>query len=642
MSIPRLDEIWRETVGDPRIAIAVLDGPIDTSHPCFLGANLELIDAGIAPEAREGPAAQHGTHVVSVIFAQHGAGPLRGIAPGCRGVIIPVFADGPKGMIRSASQFDLARAIDLAMSRGVFVISISGGQIRPSGAAHPTLADSVRECHRRGILIVAAAGNDGCECLHVPAALPSVLAVGAMDDEGQPLEFSNWGRVYADQGVLAPGKDVFGAVPGGGFVSQTGTSFATPIVAGIAGLFLSLQLQWGERPDAVAVRSAILQGAVGCDQQPSPDCRRLLAGRLSVERSLLLISKGPASMSDAEIVAQEGQVMVSAFAQAETTEASATAEVQPAGSANVQLSPLTMASGSEVKAAGVAPSDCGCGGGKGKECTCGTKTLQPVKAYVIGEIGYDFGTEARRDSFLQAMGAAFVDPQALLAYLKENPYEASRLTWTLMMESVPVYAIQAAGPYAEVANQRLVSFLEHHLQDKADLTSVPGYIAGTTTLMSGQTVPVIVPVVRGMYNWTTSALTDAVLGAAPAEEAAEAMKTAWGKTKNSLQNFLDRVYYEFKNMGVKPEDRAINYAGTNLFQAREVFERASAQALQLKAIEVAPSAVCRPESECYDVRLTFFDPGNVQTRASELFLYTVDVSDVIPVSIGKVRNWSVY
>ena len=137
-------------------------------------------------------------------------------------------------------------------------------------------------------------------------------------------------------------------------------------------------------------------------------------------------------------------------------------------------------------------------------CTCGTKTPQPVKAYVIGQVGYDFGTEARRDSFLQAMGAEVITPQDLLTYLKENPYEASRLTWTLMMESTPIYAIQAAGPYADVAYQRLVSYLENHLQGHADLSSIPGFIAGTTALMAGQTVPVIMPVVRGMYNWTTS------------------------------------------------------------------------------------------------------------------------------------------
>ena len=269
MILPRLDGLWRETLGDPRVTIGVLDGPVDVAHPAFTRADLELVDAGIMPVAREGPAAEHGTHVASVIFAGHGQGPLRGIAPGCRGVIIPIFADGPGETIRSASQFDLARAIDLAMTRGVSVISISGGQFRPSGAAHPTLEDSVRECHRRGILIVAAAGNEGCDCLHVPAAMPSVLAVGAMDDDGRPLESSNWGRAYADQGVLAPGKDVLGAAPGGGLVSRTGTSYATPIVAGIAGLLLSLQLRRGERPDVAAVRSAILRAPSGATSSPS-------------------------------------------------------------------------------------------------------------------------------------------------------------------------------------------------------------------------------------------------------------------------------------------------------------------------------------------------------------------------------------
>jgi cyanobactin maturation PatA/PatG family protease len=640
MTLPKLDRLWHETLGDPRVAIGVLDGPVDVAHPAFAQANLELVDAGIAPVAREGPAAEHGTHVASVIFARHGPGPLRGIAPSCRGVIIPVFADGPGGTIRPASQFDLARAIDLAMTRGVSVISISGGQFRPSGAAHPTLEDSVRECHRRGILIVAAAGNEGCECLHVPAAMPSVLAVGAMDDEGRPLVFSNWGRAYADQGVLAPGKDVLGAAPGGKFVSRTGTSYATPIVAGIAGLLLSLQLRRGEWPDVAAVHSAILRGAVGCDERPFPDCRRLLAGRLDVERSLIFIMKGSASMSELEAVVHEGQVADSALAHVDERPVRHEGQVAASALAQADECPVRPTDGAarglaagraevarpEFVAAGVAAADCGCGCG-------GTKTQQPVKVYAIGRVGYDFGTEARRDSFLQAMGAEVITPQNLLTYLKEeeNAHEASRVTWTLMMESTPIYAIQAAGPYAHVANKRLVSYLENHVQGQADLSSIPGFIAGTTTLMAGQTVPVIMPVVRGMYNWTTTSLIAAVLGAEPPVE-----------RKESLQNFLDRVYYEFKNLGVKPEDRAINYAGTNLFQAQEVFEKASAHSLQLQAINVAPSMVCRPESECYDVQLTFFDPTAVLTKARRLFLYTVDVSDVIPVSVGKVRTWTVF
>ena len=57
----------------------------------------------------------------------------------------------------------------------------------------------------RDVLIVAAAGNDRCACLHLPAALPSVLAVGAMDDDGYPLEFSRLGaRATGDRGSWRP------------------------------------------------------------------------------------------------------------------------------------------------------------------------------------------------------------------------------------------------------------------------------------------------------------------------------------------------------------------------------------------------------------------------------------------------------
>ncbi|MFZ8528613.1 S8 family serine peptidase, partial [Staphylococcus aureus] len=77
----------------------------------------------------------------------------------------------------------------------------------------------------------AAAGNDGCECLHLPAAAQSVLSVGAVDAQGTPIASSNWGDVYAAQGIVALGERVLGAMPGGGTSEKSGTSFATPIVS---------------------------------------------------------------------------------------------------------------------------------------------------------------------------------------------------------------------------------------------------------------------------------------------------------------------------------------------------------------------------------------------------------------------------
>src|SRR5262249_25561494 len=125
--------------------------------------------------------------------------------------------------------------------------------------------------------------NDGCACPHVPAALAPVLAVGAMDAHGRPLDFSNWGGPYQGHGLLAPGEDLRGARPGGGTALGTGTSCATAVVSGVAALLLSLQHQRGQVPDPALVRRALLRSARGCDDQPVRDCHRLLAGRLNVK-----------------------------------------------------------------------------------------------------------------------------------------------------------------------------------------------------------------------------------------------------------------------------------------------------------------------------------------------------------------------
>ena len=188
--------------------------------------------------------------------------------------------------IGPSSQLDLARAISQAVQKGAHVINISGGEFSPSGTAHPILANAVRDCASLGVLIVAAAGNDGVRCSHIPGALPSALAVGAMDSTGAPLRFSNWGTRYLAQGILAPGENIEGARSGGGTALNSGTSYATPVVSGVAALLLSLQLKLGRKPDPSAVRASILESAIGCDVQPAPDCRRVLAGRLNVKGAM--------------------------------------------------------------------------------------------------------------------------------------------------------------------------------------------------------------------------------------------------------------------------------------------------------------------------------------------------------------------
>lgn len=655
--VPGLRALWAETLGDPEVCIAVLDGPVDLSHPCFAGARLTVVDEW---PAGEDLAAAHGTHVASVLFGAHGSA-APGVAPGCRGVLVPVFRPGPGGGVVPCTQIDLARAITRAVEEGAHVINISGGELAQSDVPHPVLANAVRLCADRGVLIVAAAGNDGCQCLHLPAAVHPALVVGAMDAAGEPLPFSNWGDPYQGRGVLAPGQAVPGAAPGGGTASRTGTSAAAPLVSGIVGLLLSRQRANGQTPDPYAVARALLDASTGCDEQPTAECRRLLAGRLNLPRVLAHPPQGgTVQMSDLQAHPEQAAPAVAAappepavqpswsggpaleapprggapepaqndgwqrVASVDTTQRNAWQAAAPA----VQPSFVPAAAQAPAAGAGVTPSVC-------NDFLCGNKRF----VYALGQIDYDFGTEANRDWFAQRVDHPD-DPEEMLRYLGDDldsgesdeggaPSHAAALTWTLKLDATPIYAIQPLGPFAERAYAWLRVFLRSQVRDGVEMVSVPGVITGSTTLINGQTVPVIIPDHRGMYAWSVERLLAAALGESPDDD-----------ERAGLDNFLYRVYYELRNLGLTSPERALNYAATNAFQLTHVYGTAVRNRLELDTIRVRPSPVCRPGSDCWDVEISFFDPDNTN-RASRVYRFTIDVSDVLPVSVGQVRSWTI-
>ena len=627
--LPDLRSLWSLTSGDPKVCVAILDGPVDFGHPCFDGALVKQVRILDSIGDAEGMALRHGTHVASLIFGQHES-PVRGIAPACRGVIIPVFKERRDGSIVPCSQLDLARAISMAVSVGANIINISGGRHDPTGQPEPVLMRAIELCAKQDILIVASAGNDGCACPHVPGAAESVLVVGAMDAAGEPMEFSNWAQAYHGHGVLAPGDSIEGAAPDGGTAKYRGTSFATPFVSGVAALLMSIQLKTGKTADAAAVRRAILESAVGCDEQPTADCRRLLAGRLNVSGALPLVTQGEYNeMSNRENqpVPAPCERTQNDFDDEETGE-TATDGGQPSPPVR-QVQPPSVKEPSGPTSRGQERS--------AKKSTCAGS--DPTLVYVLGLINFDFGTEARRDAFVQRGVANPNDPALLLPHLEENPWDAIGLTWILVQEATPVYAIQPAGPFAPEVYKRLEQFLREQRGEGVSQVSIPGFVAGSTTLMNGQEVPVVVPDIRGMCNWSTPELIKAVLGARPEDPDEQA---AYDAQAEEVGNFLDRIYYELSNLGVSPQERAINYAATNAYQVASVFQEAIKEKLKLDKIDVERSSVCRPGSDCWDVKLTFFDPVQRHERARELYRFTIDVSEVIPVTVGKVRHWSAY
>ena len=570
---------------------------------------------------------------------------LASINPHCRGLIVPVFSDGKDGLA-PCSQIDLARAITQAVEQGANVINISGGQLAASAESDRLLTNAVRLCQENNVLIVAAAGNDGCDCLHVPAALESVLAVGAMDTQGNPIGFSNWGKAYQSQGILALGENILGAIPEGGTALKSGTNFATPIVSGIVALLLSIQIQRGEKTDPYAIRDAILQSALPCNQAKGLDSRRCLVGTLNISGAYALIAKGgikqmsneklesiaiqssEADKSNAQLQPSEviefdlpQPVIKSAAIGVQATEAKTSTSVPTA--IPIGENPMMVIPNRNTKALSITPSgangDCGCGGGSPAQIV-----------YALGELGTDFGTEARRDSFTQAKPANM----SLLDYLAENPWEAQSLIWTLNLDATPIYAIAPVGAYANITYDRLREFLA---VQNVERVSIPGLVAGSIRLMSGQTVPVIIPEVRGMSSWTIQALIDSLT---QATSTASQEDVTQENVTLKLREYLERIYYEYRNLGITPQERALNFSATNAFQVTTVMDDAVAGELGLGSITVEKSPICRPDSDCYDVKLQFFNLED-NRRAGRVYRFTVDVSDVIPVTIGTVRSWSI-
>jgi len=519
-----LTALWRKTTGDQRICIAVLDGPVDLTHNCFRGARLNVINQFFTSKSLTVEAARHGTHVSSILFGQHDS-QLFGVAPGCNGLIIPIYQVSAAGRIAPCPQETLAAAIVTAVNAGASVINVSGGELATNRGVAPQLFDAISLCREKDVLIVGAAGNDGCDgCVHIPAALPTVLAVGGMDQRGRPMPDSNWGRIYSTQAVLTLGEDVPVAEPFGGITTASGTSFAAPIVSGIAGLLLSLQRAMNRSPTPSAVREALLATAQGClPTQLSEECKRLLAGRIDIRAASLYLLNSPGESilrngnkshftssvppaspdksgepdglhpscdfedttepvsGDSEETDLRGvdddEFAEGAFSPSTRRSSSTHGTPRGIGSHNPgsqsRLPPVSQRRNAMSRSM-ITPSGCGCQSRKGEY------------VYVIGtQIGYDFGTRTRQmsiqdnffsgllppaqasvqtpDNFLRyLLGWAFEGPDAR-RNIGGNLYDIEAVHWVLYQEGCPVYAIRPQGPFAAAAYKELLHFyIDNH------------------------------------------------------------------------------------------------------------------------------------------------------------------------------------
>lgn len=654
--------------GSPSVKIGIVDGLPDLCHPALKGASINILESMVPPDSA-GPDV-HGTGICSIIFGR--TKELPGLAPGCSGLILPLFFR--KGIeSRSVSQLDLARAVSFGLERDVAIINISAGQKSATTETEAHLDQVLRQSVERRVLLVAAAGNDGCACIHLPAGVEFILSVGALGANGRPLETSNWAEPYRRNGLLAPGEDLPVAVPGGGVSTGTGTSYATAVVSGVAALLLSVARREGYQLDPLDIRQILIESAAPCQLEGEGACERYLAGTLDAAAALAMVHRaGTARRSFAAVepagsrstisddshqqftrlgmgrVAMSNSISSEAVAvepsgispsacscEQKPDDAATKAAVTPQGSAPVANAspPFLPVAPSNALASGLRQQACSCGKAEGA-CTCGS-AQPPQLVFALGALWFDFGTEARLDALVQQLGdpVRANNPAELFAFLRQRQEFLTGLTFILMQDQIPLYAIQPAGPFALQTYNAMLEALEASLDDIANReqrVSIPGIISGSTRLLNGMTVPVVYPDLRGMYRWQSRELIAAAKAAVGKEVASD----------DDIFNFLNRVYYELRNLGVAPQERAMNFAATNAYQAQVAFAESAGRNLALDTIKVLKSPICRPDSDCWDVQLQMFDPEN-ERRASRVYRYTVDVSEVLPVTVGTVRTWAV-
>lgn len=277
--------------------VAILDTGVDLTHPDLAIAGAVSFVEG-APSAADGQG--HGTHVAGIVAARDDDRGTVGVAPGARLYAVKVLGDDGSGALS-----DVIAGLDWVV-RNADKVAVANLSLGVQGQS-PALRASIQAAVRAGVVVVAAAGNEGLDVFGddgrfdtpddaIPAAYPEVLAVSALaDTDGRPggagpdapgggrddalAAFSNFARRAHEPGIAlvrspggaidlaAPGVDIVSCWKEGGYRRASGTSMAAPHVAGLAARLVAARGRDFDRDGAVdardvaAIRQALIDAA---------------------------------------------------------------------------------------------------------------------------------------------------------------------------------------------------------------------------------------------------------------------------------------------------------------------------------------------------------------------------------------------
>jgi serine protease len=298
------EQAWNITTGSSSVVVAIVDNAVLHSHQ-DLAANrwintteqngipgldddlngfaddiygYDVADSDANPEPPSGTlnssGFKHGTHVagISTAATNNNVG-VASLGYNCKFMSVKCSPNSSNGDVITNAQ----DGVFYAMQAGADIISMSYG-----GSGGALVSELIlNQAYASGIVLIAAAGNDNTNTQHFPAAYSNVIAVGATDQNDAKASFSNYGN-WVD--VMAPGVSIYSTLTENGntYGNLSGTSMATPLVAGLAALVLSHEP--GLTP--TQVKTKIQQGCENIDAQNAGLTGQLGAGRINAFHAL--------------------------------------------------------------------------------------------------------------------------------------------------------------------------------------------------------------------------------------------------------------------------------------------------------------------------------------------------------------------
>jgi hypothetical protein len=512
-------------------------------------------------------------------------------------VVRPIFADvGDGAATPSTTPEELAAAIREVIAAGARVINLSAALARPSPRTYDELEGALDHAAGRGVLVVAAAGNQGMLGSTAITRHPWVIPVVACDDRCRPLRESNLGNSIGSNGLRAPGEAIQSLGTDGGSLAMDGTSVAAPFVTG------TIALLWSVFPRATAEQ-----------------VRRAVTLTAGVRRSCVvppLLDAVAAYRQLAISFPQENHTMPRSEVRNDIATQPHTEELGPG------ILPASDGPGLVPRSSS---GTCGCGGGGNGG---GAEAAPRSFIYALGRIEPRFPNLALEKEFAQAVGRmetkGMTDRQAFAAALsrRENRYLAREVCWVFTVEGMETYLLLPRDPGD--FDLLLAALRSAPRQTDVDVVIGTRGPLATASACGGIVVPFVV--FDQLYSFDVDSLVNAI----PRPE-----KIPPEKFAPIAEELFGRIQLMADNAGATDEHRTLNYLAVRYPAIYEHTSEMFGRNFSLAAVDVRPSQLGGAR-KVVDV---VFSYRHRETDGTDKVFVRVDITEKYPFLVSKLSPY---